>query len=156
MHTLSQRIDEFAKQASCLSAWAAGLSREQLIATPVTGAWSMQTLIVHMLDSDLAATHRMRRIVAEDVPLLIAYDESAFAARCQYAKADIAQVCELFAANRTFTTAWLRTVPDADFARVGVHNQRGKVSLLDMLEIYTQHVTHHETFAMAKRRAMGV
>jgi uncharacterized damage-inducible protein DinB len=154
MSNLHERIATFERQASVLSAWSAGLTRDQLLATPVAGTWSMQTLIVHMLDSDLAATHRMRRIVAEELPLLIAYDETAFAARCHYAQADIAQVCQLFAANRTFTAMWLRTLGPTDFTRQGVHNQRGKVSLDDMLNIYTDHVIHHERFALAKRAAL--
>lgn len=157
MSNFAGLIETFAAQGGALSTWSAGLSREQLLATPATGAgaWSMYTLIVHMLDSDLAATHRMRRIVAEETPLLIAYDETLFAQRCQYASADLKQVCELFAMNRAFTSAWLKTVPVSEFARVGVHNQRGKVTLEDMLKIYIEHVTHHEKFAMAKLRAFA-
>jgi uncharacterized damage-inducible protein DinB len=156
MTTLAPLIDTFASQATCLNHWTNALSREQLLSTPVPGTWSMQTLVVHMLDSDLAATHRMRRIVAEETPLLIAYDESLFANRCSYDKADIAQVVQLFALNRTFTAHWLRTVAPADFSRVGVHNQRGKVTLAEMVQIYIDHVTNHERFALAKRRALGV
>lgn len=154
MSNLHERISTFERQASALASWSQGLSRDQLLATPVPGTWSMQTLLVHMLDSDLVATHRMRRIVAEDLPLLIAYDETAFAARCHYAQTDIAQVCSLFAANRAFTASWLRTLSLTDFTRQGVHNQRGKVSLDDMLNIYTDHVIHHERFALAKRAAL--
>ncbi len=154
MSNLHERISTFERQASALAAWSQGLSRDQLLAVPVAGTWTMQTLLVHMLDSDLVATHRMRRIVAEDLPLLIAYDETAFAARCHYNQADIAQVSSLFAANRAFTAAWLRTLDPADFARQGVHNQRGKISLDDMLNIYIEHVTHHERFALAKRAAL--
>ncbi|MFZ4698279.1 MAG: hypothetical protein ACOYMO_09770, partial [Phycisphaerales bacterium] len=35
------------------------------------GQWSIMENAVHLLDSDLASTHRMRRIVAEDCPLLV-------------------------------------------------------------------------------------
>lgn len=149
-------ISVFAQQASAPSDWAQGLSRQQLLATPVPGTWSMQTLLIHMLDSDLAATHRMRRIVAEETPLLIAYDETLFAQRCNYEQTDVAQACDLFARNRTFTANWLATLDTSAFSRVGVHNQRGKVTLDDMVKIYVDHVTHHEKFAMQKRRALGL
>lgn len=149
-------ISVFAQQASAPSDWAKGLSRQQLLATPVPGTWSMQTLLIHMLDSDLAATHRMRRIVAEETPLLIAYDETLFAQRCHYEQTDVAQACDLFARNRTFTASWLATLDASVFSRVGVHNQRGKVTLDDMVKIYVDHVTHHEKFAMQKRRALGL
>ncbi|HLP84713.1 MAG TPA: DinB family protein [Phycisphaerales bacterium] len=149
-------ISVFALQASAASEWAQGLSRQQLLATPVPGTWSMQTLLIHMLDSDLAATHRMRRIVAEETPLLIAYDETLFAQRCKYEQTDVAQACNLFAHNRKFTADWLATLDASAFSRVGVHNQRGKVTLDDMVKIYVDHVTHHEKFAMQKRRALGL
>lgn len=149
-------IELFEAGASAPARWAAGLSREQLLATPVAGAWSMQTLIVHMLDSDIAATHRMRRVAAEELPLLIAYDETLAAQNLAYDKMDIKQVCDLFALNRAFTAAWLRTLAPQTFDRAGVHNHRGRVTLVEFVQLYVNHVTHHEKFAMAKRRAMGL
>jgi uncharacterized damage-inducible protein DinB len=153
---ISSLIAAFEAGATAPARWAAGLSQQQLLASPIPGTWSMQTLILHMLESDLAATHRMRRVVAEDMPLLIAYDETLASKRLAYDLADAAQAADLFRATRAFTAAWLRTVPDADFTRAGIHNQRGKVSLLDLLRIYIDHVSHHEKFALAKRRALGL
>lgn len=153
---ISQALDAFAAGAHAPMRWIAGLSRDQLLSRPVANSWSMQTLILHMLESDLAAVHRMRRVVAEEMPLLIAYDETLAAKHLAYEQADAKQVCELFAATRAFAASWLRTVPAASFARCGVHNQRGKVSLIDFVDIYVEHVNHHERFAMEKRKAMGV
>jgi len=149
-------INAFAAGADAPKRWIAGLSREQLLAHPVPKTWSMQTLIVHMLESDLAAVHRMRRVAAEDMPLLIAYDETRAAAHLAYDKADAAQVCELFSLLRAFATSWLRTLPPSAFTRCGVHNQRGRVSLTDLVDIYVHHVNHHEKFAFEKRKALGM
>jgi hypothetical protein len=111
---------------------------------------------VHLLDSDLASTHRKRRIVAEENPLLVAYDENAFIARLPATQANIAEVLDTFEANRRFTARWLRTLPFEAFARTGIHTQRGKVSLLQVVEIYANHVDHHLKFVMEKRRNLGV
>ena len=56
------------------------------------GEWSIMENAVHLLDSDLASTHRMRRIVAEDCPLLVAYDENAFIDRLPSDRADLNEV----------------------------------------------------------------
>lgn len=109
-----------------------------------------------MYDSDIAATHRMRRIVAEDSPLFIAYDETCFIQRLDHTHADLNLVADLFEMNRRFTAAWLRSVASESFARFGIHNQRGKVTLGDMVQIYIDHFTGHEKFAMEKRRALGM
>jgi uncharacterized damage-inducible protein DinB len=133
----------------------AGLSGAELAAFPVPGTWSVQQIVVHLLESDLAATHRMRRIAAEETPLIIAYDETAMASKLRYHEADVALVCDLFELNRRFTASWLRTVPEADFARAGVHNQSGKVTLARMVEGYVNHVEHHMQFVREKRRLLG-
>ena len=111
---------------------------------------------VHLVDSDLASTHRMRRIVAEECPLLVAYDENAFIAKLPSSEADLAEVLDLFEANRRFTARWLRSLPAEAFGRVGVHTQRGKVSLLEIAHIYANHVDHHLVFVAQKRRNLGI
>ncbi len=153
---ISSLIARYEAGADALTRWAAGLSREQLLATPIAGTWSMQQLVVHMLESELAAVHRMRRIVAEETPLLIAYDETLAARNLGYDNADVAHVARLFAMLRAFAVAWLKTLPPEAFDRVGVHNQRGKVTLAAMVAMYAEHAEHHEKFAGAKRVALGV
>jgi len=134
----------------------AGLTREQLNTRIGPGTWSVQEVMVHLLDSDLASTHRKRRIVAEENPLLIAYDEDRFIARIPADKADIAEILDLFEANRRFTARWLRSLAAEDFARTGVHTQRGKVTLEQIVGIYANHVDHHLQFVDGKRAALGV
>ncbi|MEY3026784.1 MAG: putative metal-dependent hydrolase YfiT [Planctomycetota bacterium] len=138
-----------------LRAACAGLSSESLRRRIGPGEWSVLENAVHLLDSDLASTHRMRRIVAEDCPLLVAYDENAFIARLASEGADLDEVLDLFDANRRFTARWLRTLPADAFARTGVHTQRGKVTLLEIVEIYAHHVDHHLAFVAEKRRNLG-
>jgi uncharacterized damage-inducible protein DinB len=154
-HNLPQLIDAFEAGADIPSRWAHALTREELLAHPVPGTWSVQQVIVHVLDSDLAASHRMRRVASEDLPLLIAYDETRFAGMLRYDLADTRQVCELFATHRRFTAAWLRTVPPEAFSREGVHNQRGRVSLEQLVQFYIDHLAHHDTFVLAKRAKLG-
>jgi hypothetical protein len=97
----------------------------------------------------------MRRIVAEENPLLVSYDEDAFIARLPSAEANLAEVLDTFDANRRFTARWLRTLAPDAFARTGIHTQRGKVTLLQIVEIYANHVDHHLKVVAEKRRNLG-
>ena len=133
-----------------------GLSAELLSRRIGPGEWSIMENAVHLLDSDLASTHRKRRIVAEDSPLLVSYDENAFIARLPSGRCDLAEVLDLFELNRRFTARWLRTLPAEAFARTGIHTQRGKVTLLEIVEIYANHVDHHLKFVREKRANLGV
>lgn len=153
--TLAAAINDYEAGASRPYRWIAGLSAREIDAHPVPNTWSIREVVVHILDSDLAATHRLRRIAAEETPLLIAYDETAFVKNLHYDTANLTLVTELFAMNRKFTAEFLRTLPPEAFARVGIHNQRGKVTLGEMIGMYVNHLSHHEKFVVAKRAALG-
>ncbi len=138
-----------------LRAGCAGLSAAQLNTRMAPGTWSIQEIAVHVLDSDLASTHRMRRIVAEHNPLLVAYDENLFIAQLPSDRCDIEEVLALFEANRRFTARWLRTLSADDLARAGIHTQRGRVTVLQLIEIYAHHVDHHMVFVDGKRKGLA-
>jgi hypothetical protein len=148
-------IDRFEAGADIPLRAIAGLLPAELDAFPVPGTWSIRQIIVHLWESDLAASHRMRRIIAEDAPLLIAYDETTCAQRLFYEHEDLARVCRLFDDNRRMTAGLLRRLPDAAFERVGIHNQRGKVTLAEMVSIYVEHVRGHLVHLVKKRGLLG-
>lgn len=151
----AQLIDRYEQGGRDFAALAQGVPPEQLDTRIAPGTWSIREVLVHLLDSDLAATHRMRRIAAEDLPLLIAYDETAFIARLRSNEMNLAQVQALFSANRTFTAAWLRTLTPEDFTRAGIHNQRGRITLHEMLNMYINHLAHHTQFIEGKRASLN-
>ncbi|MGQ0628280.1 MAG: DinB family protein [Phycisphaerales bacterium] len=152
---MNTAVERFIADASALVRLVEPLSREELLAHPVPGTWSLQTLVLHVLDSDLIATHRMKRVIAEERPLLISYDETAFAQRLGYDRLDARLAADLFRLNRLQTGEILRTAPETAFARVGVHNQRGLVTLAEFVALYVHHVEHHFVFARAKLLALG-
>jgi hypothetical protein len=53
------------------------------------------------------------------------------------------------------TTEILRRLPQSALARMGVHSQRGPMSLKDLLETYTDHLDHHLKFLYEKRQLLG-
>lgn len=148
-------IDRYENQADVPRRAIEWLSAEDLNAHPVPGTWSIQRLIVHLLESDLVSTHRMRRIAAERTPLLIAYDETAMAETLGYEHEDLRLITDLFEKNRRWTAAWLRRMPDETFERRGVHNQSGLVTLARVVQSYVDHVDHHMRFLREKRERLG-
>ncbi len=148
-------IDRYEAQAHDLKHWVRGLTDAELDGFPVPGTWSVRQLVVHMYDSDLIATHRMRRIAAEDRPLLVNYDETAFSKVAAINAGSVEDVGELFAINRRWTADFLRALPDAAFERAGVHSRRGLVTIAQMVGMYVQHVEGHRVFLLAKREKLG-
>lgn len=149
-------IDTYAAGANELAQSIAGLSREDLTAFPVPGTWSIQQIVIHMMDSDLIGADRMKRVAAEtEPPTLIGYDETAFSQNLSYHDLDPRKACQVFALNRELTAEVLRRLPDEAFQRRGHHNEHGEMTLAELVETYVGHWKHHEKYIRQKRQLLG-
>ncbi len=149
-------IDKYLAGAGALIQAIKGLTREQLLTYPVPGTWSVQQLVLHLFDSDLVGADRMRRIIAMERPLLMGYDENSYIKGLHYESADAALAARAFEANRQLMGALLRDLPDEAFLRVGVHSERGLLTLGDEVQVYVRHLDHHMKFMREKRNALGM
>src|SRR5690348_6026000 len=62
-----------------------GLSDAELDARPpVGGGWTPRQIVHHLADSEMTSALRLRRLLAEEQPVLASYDEEAFARRLYY------------------------------------------------------------------------
>jgi hypothetical protein len=148
-------IERYANGAGALRAAIAGLDSSQLTAFPVPGTWSIQQIVFHMFDSELIAADRLKRIAAMDNPLLIGYDESAFAKGLFYNELDPQVACSIVEQNRLLMAEIFRRLPDEAFARTGIHNERGKITLGEYLASTCDHLDHHLAFIRKKRELLG-
>jgi hypothetical protein len=148
-------IERYAAGADVPTRGIAGLTREELNSFPIPGTWSIQQIIVHLMDSDLIGGDRMKRVIAEDNPLILSYNETRFAERLMFDRLDPKAACELFAMNRRVMADLLRALPDETYERTGVHNEKGKLTLAQFVKTYADHLDLHMKFLNAKRRALG-
>ncbi len=148
-------IEDYARGAEAVKSAIEGLAPADFTACPVPGTWTIGQIVLHLMDSDLIASDRMKRIIAEDEPLLIGYNESALAARLFYNDLDPFQAAEVFRLNRLLTAEILRRLPVDAFARLGRHNERGRIALGEMIGMYVQHLEHHLRFLRHKRQLLG-
>jgi uncharacterized damage-inducible protein DinB len=148
-------IERYAAGADVPAKAIHGLDRGDLLAFPVPGTWSIQQIILHLMDSDLIAADRMKRVAAEDHPTLIGYNETAFAKNLAYEEVSAQDAAEIFRLNRRMTAELLRRLPDVAFKRTGLHNERGEVTLEQLVDTYTGHLDHHVKFLKEKRKLLG-
>src|ERR1700733_6868945 len=80
----NELIEQYSRGGEKIATAVHGLIREDLLAFPVPGTWSIQQIVIHVMDSDLIATDRMKRMIAEDNPTLIGYDETRFSKSLYY------------------------------------------------------------------------
>jgi hypothetical protein len=72
-----------------------------------------------------------------------AFDQDKWAARLGYGAQTPQQALALFRALRHSTVAMLRALPEEVWSNTGMHEERGKVSLLNLVEVYAGHAEHH-------------
>ena len=149
-------IDRFSEGGPLLVQATAGLTPEQWRDHPIPGTWSIAELVSHLLDCDLVFSDRMKRIIAEDSPTLVAFDEQVWITRLLSNEMPVDEAASLFAANRQWMTRILRAQDEADFARVGMHTEKGRQTLAEVLVYATNHLDHHLKFLYAKRAKLGV
>jgi len=153
---MRQLIDAYASDATQLRQSIAGLSAAELKSFPVPGTWSIQQIVLHMMDSDLIGSDRMKRVAVETKPpTLIGYDETAFAGGLFYHDVDPLLACDVFETNRRITAEILRRLPETAFARTGHHNEHGDMTLAELLKNYVDHWQHHRKFILDKRKLLG-
>jgi uncharacterized damage-inducible protein DinB len=133
-----------------------GLSGEQLQARPVAGKWSTLEVVCHLADFEPILADRMKRVIAEERPQLIGADEGRFAAALAYPERNIEEELTLIEHTRSQMARILRTLPAEALARVGVHSERGPLTLEQLLASATRHIPHHVGFIHAKRQALGL
>jgi uncharacterized damage-inducible protein DinB len=132
------------------------LSPQQLKARPVPGKWSTLEVVCHLCDSEQAWCHRMKRVIAEEKPLLIGYDESRFTAALGYHHQELDEELALLEGSRRQMARILKNLPEAAWARTAIHSERGLITLEEMLNAEVDHVPHHVRHINEKRQALGL
>ena len=156
MPTPAELIAAYAAAPKVLADAVAGMTAEQLRARPIPGKWSALEVVVHLADFEPVYADRIRRAAALKKPLLMGADENDFAANLAYHDRDVAEELAMIVAIRATTARLLRALPAEAWDRQAVHNERGLLTLADLVKTAAGHVTHHAGFIPEKRKALGL
>lgn len=156
MNHLSALLDAYLAGPALLRQAVAGMSREQLLARPVAGKMSTLEVVCHVVDFDPVYADRMKRAIALDRPTLLGADESCFLKSLAYHDRDVEEELAILQHTRSQMARILRALPPQTLERVGVHNERGEMTVEKMLTTITNHVPHHVKFIQEKRAALGL
>ena len=110
---------------------------------PASGKWSAHEVVVHCADSEAYGHTRIRMMLAEAKPLIVAYDENVWARVFDYHAHDPELALRTIDAVRTNTIACLRRLPDSAFGKLGTHTASGIYTDADWFRIYAEHLEVH-------------
>ncbi len=155
MSDIAGLINEYAGGPKELRAAVSGLTREQLLAKPVAGKMSTLEVVCHIADFEPIIADRMKRVITHEKPTLLGADENKFLAGLHYHERDVEEELRIIEMTRSQMLRILRKLPPEAFARVGVHTERGELTLERLLATARNHIPHHLPFIAEKRKALG-
>jgi hypothetical protein len=119
-----------------------GISDQELDARPAPGKWSAREIVHHLADSEMTSAIRLRRLIAEERPVIQGYDQDEFAHRLAYDRPVQASL-DAFRAARQTTKEILERLTETDWTREGTHSESGRYTVEHWLEIYAEHAHTH-------------
>lgn len=144
------------KTPSELARRVAGVSRDDLARPEAQGKWSVLQVLRHLGDSELVWGYRLRRIIAEERPPILGYDQDRWAERLHYEGADAEGALAEQRALRAGHMRLIRSLGPAERKRVGVHSERGEESIEHMLRMMAGHDTLHLNQLDRIRKTLGI
>ena len=126
-----------------IGALVAGRSLADLRWTPTPGRWSIAEIIAHLGDAEIVGAYRMRAILAAPGTPLQAYDQNDWMRAQRHASSDPHTSLAFFAGLRAAQVRFLRNLGDEELDRFGVHAERGKESLRQLIGLYAGHDLNH-------------
>jgi DinB family protein len=128
---------------------------DSLTAHPIPGKWSAAEIIHHLADSETTSGLRLRRLLVEDHPLIVGYDQDEYAAKLHYTERDIKPSLEAFRCARETTAQLLDLMTEEDWRREGTHSESGSYTTEDWLRIYASHAHNHAAQIRRLREALS-
>ncbi len=120
----------------------AAVGPDQLDRSVIAGEWTPRQIIHHVADSETTSYIRLRRLVAEEQPVITGYDEMEFARRLHYDR-PVANSLAVISAVRAASAELLDQLTEAEWQRSGMHSESGAYSVIDWLRIYAAHCHDH-------------
>ena len=110
---------------------------------PAEGEWSAHEVVCHCADSETVAAARIRYVIAEPDPVIVGYDQEAWARGFDYHGLPLEPALAAVEAVRATTAALLRRLTDDAWARKGRHTELGEYPAERWLELYAEHLEGH-------------
>jgi hypothetical protein len=147
-------IERFRTGMADLEDSLAGATDADLDRPQPAGEWTARQVVHHLADSESMAYIRLRRLIAEDEPVIHGYDEPEWARRLHYDRPIEASIA-VVAAVRAASLQLLQSLTLAEWARTGTHTESGTYSVDRWLEIYAGHTADHADQIRRARRGEG-
>lgn len=128
-----------------------GVTPEEIDRRPAADAWTAREVAHHLGDSETNSFIRLRKLLAEESPTLVGYDEVHWTKTLRYDRPYEASLA-VFKAVRESSAELLHLMTEDDWKRTGTHSESGAYSTELWLELYAPHAHDHADQIRRARR----
>jgi hypothetical protein len=153
--TRRKLVDQYKDGPWAIEAALAGITDAELDARPGPDEWTAREIVHHLADSEMTSAIRLRRLIVEDSPEIVGYDQEAFVRVLSYPNRAVDASFEAFAGARASTAEILEQLTDADWMRAGTHSESGRYGVEDWLATYGPHAHDHADQIRRARASAG-
>ncbi|HEX5500642.1 MAG TPA: DinB family protein [Thermomicrobiales bacterium] len=137
-----------------LAAVIEGLRSEEIDGRPNDGDWTVREIVHHLADAEIISAARLRAMVQEDNPALVAFDEAGYASRFGYGQRPLAGALALLTAARQSNVEIMERMSADEWERAGNHPEYGRYTISRLLETHAPHAVAHIAQIEANRDAL--
>lgn len=160
--SVTKLIDTYERQPMTIDDFIKGMTPGQMRLRPSprdamkAGRWSTIELLCHLSDCEQVYADRIKRTIAMDLPLVLAFKESDYVDRLACQKRDAQEEIEMIWVTRSQVARILRALPAQAWRRQAVHNHAGLKTLRDFVDTMVTHHDYHMAFVTRKRKLLGI
>lgn len=107
------------------------------------GGWTGKEVLIHVKDSETVNYDRLRRIIAEDNPILWFFEQDQWQKNLDYANQDVALAKNVFLITRDSFIETVEMHLEKSGKKEGVHSRRGIMTMKELVESSLRHADKH-------------
>lgn len=119
------------------------LKKNQFTRRPAPDKWSIAEILAHLADVEMVAGFRMRLILGANGTPIQAFDQNVWADTFQYQRRDPKTSLATFRVLRESNLATLKSVPRSLWENYGLHQERGKETISQIVRMIAGHDLNH-------------
>lgn len=140
---VSNAFERFVRGPALVREAVHGLDAGTLNQRPRGSDWSIRDVVMHLADAELVGSVQLRLIIAGEEPALPGFDPEAWKRRLHYLWRDPEFALGLFQQARWANAELLQQCDAAAWQRVGLHPDRGRLSLANLVGHLAEHAEEH-------------
>ena len=120
-----------------------GVSTAKLRKRPAPDKWSVNEILAHLAEAEIAGSFRMRLILGSPGTPVAAFDQDAWVLSGHYEKRDPRKSLEQFRALRQANLELLKSLTPEQWKHHGIHAERGKETIEHIVRMFAGHDLNH-------------